>query len=103
MNTRIARIMNPSNHPPQQGITMTGFAFQISSDDVENVLREHAHRVANANGQSFEQMAEDLIDQLDHQRIEKAALDASTDLMEQTNAAYGEIKDSLVEMGVLKA
>ncbi|HEJ4407841.1 TPA: hypothetical protein SL557_000120 [Pseudomonas aeruginosa] len=81
---------------------MTCFAFQISSDDVENVLRSYSLRVANSNGQSFAHMAEELIDELDHERIERAALAASTDLNEQTSAAYEEIKKSLVELGVLE-
>ena len=57
---------------------MTCFAFQITSDDVENVLRDYSLRVTNTNGQSFEHMAEELIDELDHERIERAALAAWT-------------------------
>lgn len=81
---------------------MTCFAFQITSDDVENVLRDYSLRVTNTNGQSFEHMAEELIDELDHERIERAALAASTDFDEQTTAAYEAIKNNLVELGVLE-
>lgn len=81
---------------------MTCFAFQITSDDVENVLRDYSLRVTNTNGKSFEQMAEELIDELDHERIERAALAASTDLDEQTTASYEAIKNNLVELGVLE-
>ncbi|EPL60767.1 hypothetical protein PSOLE_37190 [Pseudomonas oleovorans subsp. oleovorans] len=80
---------------------MACFAFQISTEDVENVLRSYSLRVTDTKGQSFEHMAEELIDELDHERIERAALAASTDLDEQTTAAYEEIKKSLVELGVL--
>lgn len=81
---------------------MTCFAFQITIDDVENVLRSYSLRVANSNGQSFERMAEELIDELDHERIEREALAASTELDEQTTAAYEAIKNNLVELGVLE-
>lgn len=77
-------------------------AFQITSDDVENVLSSYSLRVTNTNGKSFAHMAEALIDELDHERIEHAALAASTDLNEQTTAAYEEIKSNLVELGVLE-
>lgn len=81
---------------------MTCTAFQITSDDVANVLRSYWLRVTNSNGQSFERMAEELLGDLDHDRIEQAALAASTDLNEQTSAAYEEIKNNLVELGVLE-
>lgn len=77
-------------------------AFQITPDDVSSVLRDYSLRVANANGMSFEHMAEELIDQLDHERIERAALAADCDLTKQTAAAYEEIRTSLVELGVLE-
>lgn len=81
---------------------MTCLAFQITSDDVECVLRSYSLRVTDTKGQSFDQMAEELIDELDHERIEQAALAASTELDEQTAAAFEEIKKSLVELGVLE-
>jgi hypothetical protein len=80
---------------------MTCTAFQITSDDVENVLRNNSLRVTKSNGKTFAHMAEALIDLLDHEQIEQAALDASTNLAEQTSAAYEQIKDNLEELGVL--
>ncbi|ELQ8317505.1 hypothetical protein R2571_006404 [Pseudomonas aeruginosa] len=81
---------------------MACFAFQISTEDVENVLRSYSLRVTDTKGQSFERMAEELIDELDHERIEREALAASTELDEQTTAAYEAIKNNLVELGVLE-
>ncbi|KZN20583.1 MULTISPECIES: hypothetical protein [Pseudomonas] len=80
---------------------MASTAFQITEDDVENVLRRHSLRVSNTQGKSFAEMAGVLFDDLDHGRVERAALTASSDLEEQTLGAYEEIKVILVEMGVL--
>lgn len=77
-------------------------AFQITADDVANVLRDYALRVINTNGLSFETMAESLVDELDHARIEAAALNAECDLEAQTVAAYAEIKAALVEAGIIE-
>lgn len=77
-------------------------AFQISSDDVVTVLRRRALHVANSGGRSFEHMAEELIDDLDTDRIEFAALRASTEVDEQTDAALEEIERQLIDTGVIK-
>lgn len=76
-------------------------AFQISSDDVITVLRRRSLHVANTNGHSFESMAEEILDDLDTDRIEFAALRASTDLDEQTDAALDEIERQLIDHGVI--
>lgn len=77
-------------------------AFQISEEDIENVLRDYSLRVTNAQGQSFETMASELINEIDHARVEKAALDGGDDIDDQTQAAYNEIHKNLVEQGVIE-
>jgi hypothetical protein len=77
-------------------------AFQVSEEDIEQVLRDYTYRVANTHGQSFEAMAGDLIDEIDHNRIAKAALAAGCDLDDQTRAAHAEIHRNLVELGVIE-
>lgn len=81
---------------------MTGTAFGISEDDIENVLRDYSLRVTHTNGQSFESMASELITEIDHARVETAALNSGCDIDEQTAGAYEEIKAILVELGVLE-
>lgn len=75
--------------------------FEVTCEDIEIVLHNFSRHVINPENQSFEEMAFRLIDQLDHPRIEKAALSSSTELDEQTAHAYEEIAISLTEMGVL--
>lgn len=77
-------------------------AFEITADDIETVLQSYALRVVNPRGKSFTEIAEELIGEIDLERIEKAALRDSCDLDEQTGAAHEEIKDALCEMGVLE-
>ncbi len=77
-------------------------AFAITEEDVENVLQEYSLRVTDTQGKSFETMAAELLGEIDHARVEKAALNSGCDLNEQTTSAYGEIKKILVEIGVLE-
>jgi hypothetical protein len=77
-------------------------AFAISEDDIENVLHSYSLRVTNTKGKSFETMAAELIDEIDHARVEKVALNGGCDLDDQITAAYEEIKQCLVELGVLE-
>lgn len=81
---------------------MACLAYQVTEEDIENVLRAHSLRVADTKGLSFEQMSEELINKIDHERIEKAALKGGCELDEQTQAAFNEIKQNLVELGVLE-
>ena len=76
-------------------------AFQVTEDDIENVLRECWPYVGNTQGKTFEAMAEELLGQIDPARVEKAALDSGTNLEEQTAGAIDEIKKILVEQGIL--
>lgn len=77
-------------------------AFQVTEDDIENVLQDYALRVSDTQGKSFETMAAELLGEIDCERVEKAALKAGTELDEQTSAAYQEIKTILTEIGVLE-
>ena len=81
---------------------MTGTAFGVSEDDVEAVLQEYWMRVIDTRGKSFETMAEELIDEIDQDRVEKAALRAGCDLDDQAKAAFDEIKAILFEQGILE-
>jgi hypothetical protein len=101
LNERMAGSPDLSLETP--GTTkMACTAFQISEDDIEQVLHEHGLRVVNSHGKSFEAMAGELFSELDHERVEKAALDSGCDIDTQTAGALVEIKTMLVEMGVLE-
>lgn len=77
-------------------------AFEMTSQDVENVLRDYAMRINDMRGMSFHDLAEDLMKDIDAQRVAKAALRGGDDLDEQAIAAMDEIKKILVEIGVLE-
>lgn len=80
-------------------------AFGITEDDLEIVLRNNAVHVANADGKSFEEMSHDIFNDWHeefHDRVADAALKASCDMGEQTDAAHAEIREIFVETGVLK-
>lgn len=80
-------------------------AFEITEQDVENVLRANWAAVADSKGQSFAQMADNIfanISSVQHERVGRAALDAGCEMDEQTTAAYAEIRTIMVEDGVLK-
>lgn len=81
---------------------MASAAFQVTADDVECVLHSYSCRLMNTDGLSIVDLSAELIDEIDRERIEKAALNASTDLDEQTEAALKELKANLVELGVLE-
>jgi hypothetical protein len=78
----------------------TGFA--VSEEDIETVLSNHATRVANSDGRSFEEMAQALMAELDSAAIEKAAL-RGDDMETQTRYALEEIAQQLTGIGVLEA
>jgi hypothetical protein len=80
---------------------MENIAFQITEEDVENVLRSNALHAANTNGKSFESIAAEICDDLDHGKIESAAL-YGNDMEQQTNYACDEIARQLREKGILE-
>ncbi|MDK2126697.1 hypothetical protein [Parachitinimonas caeni] len=101
-------MMQVSADVPQGGATSKGIgnplsiAFEVTEIDVANVLRQHAVRVLNANGRSFNSMAEDLIATLNLDAISAAALDVGTSLEDQTTAAHEEIARQLIDRNILK-
>jgi hypothetical protein len=80
---------------------MSNMAYQVTEEDVENVLRFHSLSVANTNGKSFESIANEVFSDLDADRIETAAL-YGNDLDEQTGYANDEIAIQLRELGILE-
>lgn len=80
---------------------MKNFAYQVTEEDVENVLRNNSLAVANSLGKSFESMANEVFGSLDFGLIEKAAL-MGGDLDVQTEYADDEIARQLREIGVLE-
>lgn len=76
-------------------------AYEVTVEDVENVLRSNSLAVANTDGKSFEAMANEVHCNLDFDLIEQAAL-AGDDLDEQTDYANDEIACQLREMGILE-
>ncbi len=74
------------------------FAFQISEDDIANVLLSHSY-VPNV-GETIESVCASLMHCIDIQAVEKAALYGDS-LEEQTSYAYDEITEQLVRQGVL--
>lgn len=80
---------------------MSAHAYEVTEEDVENVLRSNSLAVANTNGKSFESMANEIFPQLDFQLIEEAAL-AGDELDEQTDYANDEIARQLREIGILE-
>lgn len=81
---------------------MAQTAFETTPNDVESVLHMYTHRIINSRGLSIDGLAVDVFDEVDTARVEKAALDSSTDFDEQVKGAYSELKDILVELGVLE-
>lgn len=61
-------------------------AWETTVEDVENVLRMLKEDIA---------LAPEIVDELDHEAIAKAALKAGVEMEEQTEGAYAEIKRQL--------
>ncbi len=80
----------------------TSLAFQITSEDVENVLGQNTLVSALPDGGSLESLAEKLFDELNFFEIEKAVL-YGDELEQQTTYAYEEIARQLRERGVLES
>jgi len=80
-------------------------AFGIGAEDIRNVLADNKHKLLNRNS-NLSANAEDIFDNMDDatlDRIAKAALNSGTEMDEQTEGAYDEIKKVLIEQGVLSA
>lgn len=77
------------------------FAYQVTEEDVHNVLSSNALAVANTNGKSFESIACEVFPDLDFDLIEQAAL-YGDDIDEQTDYANDEIARQLRAMGIIE-
>lgn len=76
--------------------------FSATEDDVQHVLEDFSLRVTNTQGRSFETMATELINEIDLDSVARAALEGGDDIDQQSLAAYREIKQQLVNIGVLE-
>lgn len=76
-------------------------AYEITEEDVENVLRSNWASGGNTNGKTLSSIASEIFPQLDYEKIEDAAL-FGDNLDEQTDYANDEIARQLREMGVLE-
>lgn len=85
-----------------EGEHMNSNAFQVTAADISNVLAEYSLRVTDTQGKSFETIADELIDEIDHESVESAAIASGTEIDEQVQGAFNEIKKILVEMSVLE-
>lgn len=81
---------------------MSNHAYQVTEEDVENVLRSNWLYVANAIGKAPGSISSEVFGNLDFDLIEQAAL-LGDSLDEQTDHANDEITRQLREMGVLLA
>lgn len=81
---------------------MAQTAFAVTQDDVESVLHSYTNRIINARGLSIDALAAEVFSEVDTARVEKAALDSSTDFDAQVRGAYEEIKEILVEICILE-
>lgn len=81
-------------------------AFGITEEDICTVLLKNVSQVANSDGKSFEDMADAIFNNwcggVEFDRIAGAALDGGTEMNDQTEAAHAEIREILLEQGVLK-
>lgn len=75
-------------------------AFQVSEDDIENVLFSNPDRVLYSTDTSLTELAHEIFPMLDFQSIEDAALYGDT-LSEQTDFAYDEIAAQLIKLQVI--
>ena len=79
---------------------MNSLAFEVTTQDVVNVLRSNRCSTITTNGKSTETFAVEAFDDLDFYSIERAAL-FGISLEEQTNYAYDEIARQLLRTFIL--
>ena len=80
-------------------------AFEVTSEDVFNVLLANSVKVTNSEGKPFDVMAEEILsgwNETETDRVAKAALNSGVDLDAQTDGAHEEIRAILIERGILK-
>lgn len=79
-----------------------GYAWEVTEQDIEDVLRDNSLHVANSAGATLAQMAENIFGAIDCARVSSAALNGGDDMDSQVEASHREIRAILVETGVLK-
>lgn len=70
-----------------------GMAFEITEDDVENVMSKHLKNVS-------QKMVENAFEEIDHGRVERSAL-YGNDMDEQTSFALQDIEHQLQELKII--
>ena len=75
--------------------------YTLTTANVQSVLEAYSLRVTDTQGKSFETMAEELVDDLNHEEIMGVALSQGTPL-EMQQAAFDEIHKALVKLGVIE-
>lgn len=76
-------------------------AIRVTADDVLAVLRRYSLKVANTNGKPFEEIADDIFDDLLAHTAEAAAAKHGSDRLSQESAAQASIARQLAALGVL--
>jgi hypothetical protein len=76
-------------------------AFEVTAQDVANVLHSNEIDKEMRNGRTLDELAETFFDELNFFEIEKAALFGNS-LDEQTDYANDEIARQLRDQGILK-
>jgi len=77
-------------------------AVEITSDDVEHVLRSNSLKIANTDGKPFNLLAEEAFDTLNFFKIENAMLAAGPDLDRQKAASRTEIEKQMQDSGIIE-
>lgn len=75
-------------------------AFEITADDVANVLSSNVLH-GQWKGRAVKALAEELLEQLELDKVEAAAL-CGDDISEQTDYAHDAIAEQLVAAGVIE-
>ena len=75
-----------------------GTAFGISEDDIAIVIEQNITRFTGDKAR-VDAAATELINEVDHERAERAALKGGTDMDDQTMAAYQDIAEQLETLG----
>lgn len=75
-------------------------SYEVSPASITNILRRYSLRVANTEGKTFEELAEELFFELDIDRVEARA-NGFDDIDMQKHVAEAELFKLMVEDGVL--
>lgn len=76
-------------------------AIRVTQADVLAVLKRYSLKVANTDGKPFEELADDLFDDLMARKAEAAAEKHGSDRFSQESAAQASIAQQLAALGIL--